>query len=149
MYAVLSPTTSSAGSAARAVTQTREKMAPIDRLQNVLHSRCALRMRHRQHRRALIAVALLGATSSFSPGVAQAMPPSLVALAAQPEGLVPPELLNSVTVEYPEALADEPDPPAGQVVVKLTIGTDGVPKDVEVEYLLRRCDDPDDGPAAA
>ena len=90
-------------------------------------------MRHRQHRRALIAVALLGATSSLSPGVAQAMPPSLVALAAQPEGLVPPELLNSVTVEYPEALADEPDPPAGQVVVKLTIGTDGVPKDVEVE----------------
>jgi hypothetical protein len=90
-------------------------------------------MRHRYHRRALFVAALLSASSSFVPSVAHALPPALVAAAAQPEGLVPPELTNSVTVEYPQSLADEPDPPAGQVVVKLTIGTDGVPKNIEVE----------------
>ncbi len=49
---------------------------------------------------------------------------------------MPPELLNSVTVEYPADLAERPEPPAGQVIVKLTIGTDGVPKGLEVEQSL-------------
>ncbi len=52
---------------------------------------------------------------------------------AVPEGFEPPKLLNEVQVEYPEALAKTDDPPAGAVVVKFTVGTDGVPKALAVE----------------
>ncbi|MEM6293769.1 MAG: energy transducer TonB [Myxococcota bacterium] len=97
-------------------------------------------MRDRQHRTALFLLAMAaGAASSLgpTPARAHAAPTTLAAvLATQPEGLVPPELLNSVTVEYPPALAEQEAPPAGQVVVKLTIGTDGVPKDLSVETSI-------------
>lgn len=48
-----------------------------------------------------------------------------------------PQLLNSATVTYPPALAADPETaPRGQVVVKYTIGTDGVPKQAVVEQGL-------------
>lgn len=52
------------------------------------------------------------------------------------ERLERPELLNGVTVEYPETLANLPEPPRGEVVVRFTIGTDGVPRDLSVEQSL-------------
>lgn len=49
-----------------------------------------------------------------------------------PDELVPPERIGEVTIEYPPELLEDPEPPEGEVVVALTIGTDGVPKDVRV-----------------
>lgn len=48
-----------------------------------------------------------------------------------------PQLLNAVTVTYPDSLAADPaTAPRGQVVVKYTIGIDGVPKQAVVEQGL-------------
>lgn len=55
---------------------------------------------------------------------------------AAPEGLVPPTLLNTTSLDYPPALAELDEPPQGTVVIELTIGTDGVPKDVTVVEAL-------------
>lgn len=55
-----------------------------------------------------------------------------VARAQQPAELVQPVLQNTVELEYPEALRRLATPPAGQVIVKLVVGIDGVPKELEV-----------------
>jgi TonB family protein len=56
--------------------------------------------------------------------------------AAAPEdpaaGLQPPLLRESATLDYPPALLEEDPPPAGEVAIEVTIGTDGVPKDLRV-----------------
>ncbi|MCX4241470.1 energy transducer TonB [Paraliomyxa miuraensis] len=65
-------------------------------------------------------------------------------LAAPPEGasaaptgeLRPPLLENTTSLDYPADLAGRPDPPAGDVIIELTIGTDGVPKDLTVVQPL-------------
>ena len=44
-----------------------------------------------------------------------------------PEGLVPPELTQSVSIEFPEAARELSPVPSGRVIVEITIGTDGVP----------------------
>ncbi|WP_434423961.1 energy transducer TonB [Nannocystis pusilla] len=54
------------------------------------------------------------------------------ARAQDPADLVQPVLQNSVELEYPEDLRRLPAPPSGQVVVKLVVGVDGVPKELEV-----------------
>ncbi len=51
---------------------------------------------------------------------------------AAPDDLVPPALKNEVSIAYPETLAAQADPPAGTVVVKLVVGVDGVPRELEV-----------------
>ncbi len=51
---------------------------------------------------------------------------------APPEGYTPPVLQNKVTLAYPPALLELAEPPGGQVIVKYVVGTDGVPKDLEV-----------------
>ncbi len=56
--------------------------------------------------------------------------------AAPAAGLVPPTLLNNPTIDYPAALAQQEQPPAGSVTVELTIGTDGVPKNLSVVAAL-------------
>lgn len=47
--------------------------------------------------------------------------------AGPPEGLVAPELTKSVSIQYPEPARALEEPPAGRVIVEITIGTDGVP----------------------
>jgi TonB family protein len=54
------------------------------------------------------------------------------ARAQNPADLVQPVLQNSVELEYPEDLRRLPTPPQGQVVVKLVVGVDGVPRELEV-----------------
>src|SRR5690606_35531649 len=44
-----------------------------------------------------------------------------------PEGFVPAELLNEVTVQYPASLAGSENPPAGAVEVTYVVGTDRIP----------------------
>lgn len=47
--------------------------------------------------------------------------------AEAPAQLVAPELLEGVTIDYPAAALELSPPPAGQVVVEVTIGVDGIP----------------------
>lgn len=54
------------------------------------------------------------------------------ARAQAPAELVQPVLQNSAQIDYPEALRRLDPPPAGQVIVKLVVGVDGVPKELEV-----------------
>jgi TonB family protein len=51
---------------------------------------------------------------------------------AVPEGLQPPTLLEGAALDYPPELLDEDPPPAGEVAIEITIGTDGIPKDLRV-----------------
>lgn len=51
---------------------------------------------------------------------------------AVPEGLVPPTRKNEVALRYPEVLAELEDPPAGEVLVRVRIGEDGVPGELEI-----------------
>lgn len=84
---------------------------------------------------ALFAGTLIGAPASASPA------DGARADAAGEEGgdaageaeLVPPVVENSATIDYPPELLREDPPPSGQVVIKLVVGVDGVPGDVEVE----------------
>lgn len=41
-------------------------------------------------------------------------------------------LLNEASLEYPPELLELDDPPGGQVIVKYVVGTDGVPRELEV-----------------
>ncbi len=50
----------------------------------------------------------------------------------QPEGPVPPELIEPVTFEYPAELLDRDPPPGGRITVQYVVGTDGVPKELEL-----------------
>jgi hypothetical protein len=45
---------------------------------------------------------------------------------------IPPKALAPVTYEYPEALLELEDPPAGTVTIRYVVGTDGVPFELEV-----------------
>lgn len=45
------------------------------------------------------------------------------------EEVEPPRLIEGTSIDYPEAARSLEPPPSGQVVVEVTIGTDGVPKD--------------------
>ena len=49
-----------------------------------------------------------------------------------PEGLAPPVLTNTASLDYPAALLELSPPPEGDVVIQLVIGVDGVPKDLSV-----------------
>jgi len=53
-----------------------------------------------------------------------------------PDDLVPPRPTTPLVVEYPDALAAQPDPPHGRVVVKLVVGTDGIPHSLVVEQSI-------------
>ncbi|MBL4689490.1 MAG: TonB family protein [Nannocystaceae bacterium] len=55
---------------------------------------------------------------------------------AAPDALRKPVLNNAVTLEYPEALASESNPPSGQVVVQYVVGVDGKTKEIEVSESL-------------
>lgn len=50
--------------------------------------------------------------------------------------IVPPELTNTVSIDYPAEVAARPDPPRGDVVIRLVVGVDGVPFDIVVEQSL-------------
>lgn len=52
--------------------------------------------------------------------------------ASPPAELEQPRLLNQATILYPEELLDERPRPQGTVVLKYVVGTDGVPKEIEV-----------------
>ncbi len=54
------------------------------------------------------------------------------ARAQDPAQLVQPALQNSAEIAYPEALRRLAPPPGGRVVVKLVVGVDGVPKELEL-----------------
>jgi TonB family protein len=56
-----------------------------------------------------------------------------VARAQDPAGLVQPALQNSTDLQYPESLRKLESPPSGQVVIKLVVGVDGVPKELAVD----------------
>lgn len=59
-------------------------------------------------------------------------PAAALARAQDPADVVQPALLNRVELEYPEGLRRLDPPPQGQVIVKLVVGVDGVPKELEV-----------------
>ncbi len=73
---------------------------------------------------------------SFALAMAAASPePASPPTAAAPAGLVAPVRTSGVSqVPYPAAWIDDDDPPAGQVTVELTIGTDGVPRELSVRH---------------
>jgi len=52
--------------------------------------------------------------------------------AEAPEGLVPPTLLSTVEVTYPESLLGLDPPPEGTVDVEFVVGTDGAPKEIKI-----------------
>ncbi len=52
--------------------------------------------------------------------------------AAPPEQLVAPKLTNEVSVEYPAALLERAEPPAGTVILEYVVATDGTVKDLKV-----------------
>ena len=56
-----------------------------------------------------------------------------IAHAGPPDDFVPPAVREGVEVPYPAELLDQDDPPGGIVVVKLTVGVDGIPIEIEVE----------------
>ncbi|NVB39447.1 TonB family protein [Pseudenhygromyxa sp. WMMC2535] len=72
---------------------------------------------------------LCGLLAGLAPGVAEAAPPSEASPEAQ---LVPPTAKGSVTVEYPPALLEREEPPAGTVIVQYVVGVDGKTKELEV-----------------
>ncbi len=72
----------------------------------------------------LMIAALLGPT-------AQAHARMQAPAQAEPE-LVQPVLQNSAELAYPEALRRLSPPPSGRVVVKLVVGVDGVPRELEL-----------------
>ncbi len=50
--------------------------------------------------------------------------------------LQPPVLLEAASLDYPPELLTEDPPPAGEVAIELTIGIDGVPKELRVVRSL-------------
>jgi hypothetical protein len=52
--------------------------------------------------------------------------------AQAPDQLVQPALLNRAEIVYPEPLRRLSPPPQGQVVIKLVVGIDGAPRELEV-----------------
>ncbi len=58
------------------------------------------------------------------------------ARAQDPAELVQPVLQNSAEILYPDALRRLDPPPQGRVVIKLVVGVDGVPRELEVSQAL-------------
>ena len=54
----------------------------------------------------------------------------------EPAELVQPVLQNSAEILYPDALRKLDPPPQGRVVIKLVVGVDGVPRELEVSQAL-------------
>jgi len=65
-------------------------------------------------------------------GPTQALAAAPEAAPELPAGLEPPVLLEGASLDYPPELLDEDPPPAGEVGVEITIGIDGIPKDLRV-----------------
>jgi len=84
-------------------------------------------VRRRTHRRlprlgfAAVLAACIGAS-----GVATAGPPEL------PEGFEPPVLVERADFSYPPELAELETPPRGRVLIQITVGIDGVPKELKL-----------------
>jgi hypothetical protein len=73
-----------------------------------------------------VAALLCGQTAYASP---PAEPP------AAPSALVPPKLVTGIgpqAFEYPAALLEREQPPAGQITVEYVVGTDGIPTEIAV-----------------
>ncbi len=62
----------------------------------------------------------------------QLLAPPAGAHAQTPEQLVMPVLQNSAEITYPDALRRLNPPPHGRIVVKLVVGVDGVPRELEI-----------------
>jgi TonB family protein len=77
--------------------------------------------------RALLACVLALAGLGWSASASAAPPDE-----QGPAGLQAPVLLNEASLEYPPELLELDEPPSGQVVIKYVVGTDGVPKELEV-----------------
>jgi TonB family protein len=75
----------------------------------------------------LIASLVVGLGTTFAalaPGLVQAAPPE--------DQLVPPKLTNQVVVEYPAALLERAEPPAGTVIIEYVVATDGSVENLKV-----------------
>ena len=70
-------------------------------------------------------VGLLAAGLGWVPASAQAA----LAPEVSPEEVEPPTLLQGTSIDYPEAARELRPPPSGRVMIEVTIGTDGVPKE--------------------
>ncbi|MCB9704850.1 MAG: TonB-dependent receptor [Myxococcales bacterium] len=75
----------------------------------------------------LALIAALAVGGAASPALA------LAAVAEPAPELEQPVLEKSARIDYPPELLGEDPPPAGKVVVKLVVGVDGVPKEIELE----------------
>jgi TonB family protein len=79
-----------------------------------------------------LAIALASACLIALPCSARAAPPSDAQTEQAPDELLPPKAKAPVTFEYPPELLEREQPPAGTVTVQYVVGTDGVPKELEV-----------------
>ena len=70
-------------------------------------------------------LALATTFSLLHPSRADAAPP-------QEAQLIPPKLTNQVSIEYPAALLERDEPPAGTVIIEYVVATDGTVKDLKV-----------------
>src|SRR5690242_16670527 len=61
-----------------------------------------------------------------------ALAPAPIQAAPPEDQLVPPKLTNQVSVEYPAALLEREEPPAGTVIIEYVVATDGTVKDLKV-----------------
>ena len=77
------------------------------------------------------AIALASACLVALPSTTRAAPPE-TATEQPPDPLIPPTAKGPVTYEYPAELLEREQPPAGTVTVQYVVGTDGVPKEIEV-----------------
>jgi TonB family protein len=73
-------------------------------------------------------VAVLGGMLLPTPGLARAAAPE-ASRPQDPAEVEPPVLVQGVSIDYPEAAEQLEPRPAGRVVVEVTIGVDGVPKE--------------------
>jgi TonB family protein len=78
------------------------------------------------------AIALACACLIALPSSAGAAPPEDAAVEQPPDELIPPKATAPVTYEYPPELLEREQPPAGTVTVQYVVGTDGVPKELEL-----------------
>ncbi|HFE46687.1 MAG TPA: hypothetical protein ENJ18_14525, partial [Nannocystis exedens] len=77
--------------------------------------------------------ALFGSIVGLVAAPLRAEPAAEVPSSAEDPDLEAPVILEGATIDYPEELLLTDPPPAGQVLLKLVVGVDGVPAMVEVE----------------
>jgi hypothetical protein len=88
------------------------------------------------HRRARLAARMVWtclAALAFCVVLPRASVGATTAPSEVPDGFVAPRVLREVEITYPEDLAETDDPPGGTIVVKYTVGTDGVPHALAIE----------------